>query len=124
MSTRIYIENLPTATSAADVTTLFASYGNVVDVDLAADRNSLQPLGFGFVTMATSEGARAAVQGLNGKQMATSTLIVTEAHAPSPGPAGAPGPPKLPGQFHPLLPILKKNGIIPTVRGGDDGKTK
>ncbi len=124
MSIKIYVENLPAATSAADLTNLFAAYGNVVDVNMVADRNSLQPLGFGFVTMVTSEGARAAVQGLNGKQMATSTLIVTEVRSPSIGPPSTHGAPKPPGKYHPLLPNLKKNGIIPKARGQDDGKAE
>jgi RNA recognition motif-containing protein len=124
MSIRIYVENLPAATTAADLINLFAPYGNVVDVNVAADRNNLQPLGFGFVTMVTPEGARAAIQGLHGKQMATRKLIVTEVRAPSPAPADTHAPPKPSGHYHPLLPILKKNGILPTAPSHDDGAAK
>jgi RNA recognition motif-containing protein len=122
MNTKVYVENLPAATTRGDLMNLFAPYGNVVDVSIAADHNNLQALGFGFVTMVTSEGARAAIQGLHGKQMATRTLIVTELRPPSLGPVGAQGPPKLPGQYHPLLPNLKKNGIIPTTPSRDKGE--
>ena len=43
------------------------------------DRANHKPRGFGFVTMATPEGARSAIQALNGKAIETGTLIVSEA---------------------------------------------
>jgi len=123
MSTRIYVENLPATTTREELTSLFAPYGNVVDVNLAADRNNLQPLGFGFVTMVTAEGARAAVEGLNGRQMSARTLIVTAVRPPSAGPADTPAPPKNTGP-HPLPPAMKRNTIIPTTPARDQGKAK
>jgi RNA recognition motif-containing protein len=98
MSTRIYVENLPAGTTPRDLMNLFAPYGNVVDVNLTVARNHQKPLGLGFVTMVTSEGARAAIQGLHGKQTATRTLIVTEVRPPSLGLGGAQRPPKPTGQ--------------------------
>lgn len=88
MNARVYVENLPAATSAADLRNLFSPYGNVVDVKLTVDRDSQKPLGFGFVTMVTPEGARAAIQALHGKQIATRTLMVTETRPPGIGPTG------------------------------------
>jgi cold-inducible RNA-binding protein len=124
MSTRIYVENLPAATTPRDLMNLFAPYGNIVDVNLTVHHNDQKPLGFGFVTMVTSEGARAAIQGLHGKELATRALIVTEVLPPNQRPAGAQGPSKLPAQYHPPSPVLKKNTIIPTVPGPDDEKAK
>jgi cold-inducible RNA-binding protein len=125
MSTRLYVENLPAATTPRELMNLFAPYGNVVDVNITVHRNDQKPLGFGFVTMVTSEGARAAIQGLHGKQMATRALIVTEVLPPSHRPAGAQDPAKPPAQYlHPLSPILKKNTIIPTTPASEDGKAK
>lgn len=103
---------------------LFAPYGNVVDVNLTVDRDDQKPLGFGFVTMVTPEGARAAVQGLHGKQMATRRLVVSETRPPNHGAVGAQDPPKPAGQYHPPSPTLKKNTIIPTTsppKGGQAG---
>jgi RNA recognition motif-containing protein len=60
MNTRIYVENLAPGTSVAQLTNLFNAYGNVQDVNLAVDQFN-QPLSFGFVTMVTAEGTRAAI---------------------------------------------------------------
>ena len=89
----MYVENLPAAISVADLRNLFSAYGNVVDVNLTVGRDHKKPLGFGFVTMVTPEGARAAIQALHGKQIATRTLRVTETRPPDIGPDGA-QPPK------------------------------
>jgi RNA recognition motif-containing protein len=121
MSTRIYVENLPAATTPGDLINLFAPFGNVVDVNIATDRDNFQPLGYGFVTMVTSEGAHAAIQGLNGRQLGKRSLIVTELRPPSLGSVGAPGSPKPPVQHAASIAVFKKNGILPSVTG-QDGK--
>jgi len=89
MNTRIYVENLPATTSAADLRKLFSTYGNVVDVNLTFGHDHQKPVAFGFVTMVTPEGARAAIQAFHGKQMATQTILVTETRAPIVASAGA-----------------------------------
>ena len=43
------------------------------------DRTTGRPRGFAFVTMATKEGADAAVQALNGKEVGGRALTVNEA---------------------------------------------
>ena len=68
---------------------LFSVYGNVADVNIAVDRANHKPRGFGFVTMVTPEGARAAIQALNGKAIGTGALIVSEA-LPNEERAGSP----------------------------------
>ncbi|MGD0745888.1 MAG: hypothetical protein ABSA45_12110, partial [Verrucomicrobiota bacterium] len=40
------------------------------------DHTNGRPRGFGFVNMATSEGARAAIRALHGKEIGTHNLIV------------------------------------------------
>ena len=79
MSTKIYLDNLAAGTMEHELIGLFSAYGNVVDVNIAVDRRSPEPRGFGFVTMVTSDGARAAIQALNGKTMGTSLLTASEA---------------------------------------------
>lgn len=76
---KVYVDNLAAATTEKDLLDLFSSYGNVAEVSIAVDRISRKSRGFGFVTMATSEGARSAIQALNGKAMGTCTLTVSEA---------------------------------------------
>jgi len=87
MYTKIFVENLAAATSAREVINLFAAYGNVVDVNLMVDHHSQKPRTSAFVTMVTSEGAHAAIKALDGTQVASQTLLVSEAR-----PAGIPQP--------------------------------
>jgi RNA recognition motif-containing protein len=79
MKTRVYVDNLAGATTCDEVVDLFSAYGNVAGINLPVDRANGRPRGFGFVTMATSEGAQAAIQALNGKAIGTCTLTVSEA---------------------------------------------
>jgi len=78
MNTKVYVENLGVATTENELMDLFSAYGNVVAIRIAVDHTSPRPRGFGFVTMVTPEGARAAIQGLNGKATGTGTLAVSE----------------------------------------------
>jgi len=95
MNTKVYVDNLPVATTESELTELFSAYGNVVAVSIVIDRTSRNPCGFGFVTMVTPEGARAAIQALNGKAIGSGTLIasegwVNEEYAGPPGERRAP----------------------------------
>lgn len=76
---KVYVDNLAAVTRERDLMDLFSPYGNVVEVNIAVDRVNHKSRGFGFVTMATSEGARSAIQALNGKAVGTRTLTVSEA---------------------------------------------
>lgn len=79
MNTKLYVDNLTATTTYNDLMDLFSAHGNVAEVNLPVDRANGRPRGFGCVTMATPEGARAAIQALNGKAIGTGTLIVSEA---------------------------------------------
>ncbi len=79
MNTKVYVDNLTAATTERDLGDWFAPYGNVAQVNLCTDRLSGRSRGFGFVTMATPEGARSAIQALNGKVIGTCTLSVSAA---------------------------------------------
>jgi cold-inducible RNA-binding protein len=79
MSTRLYIGNLSYNTTQEQLTELFSEHGTVNDVDLIMDKFSGRPRGFGFITMETKEGADAAIQALNGKNVDGRDLTVNEA---------------------------------------------
>jgi RNA recognition motif-containing protein len=79
MNTKIYVDNLSPVTTENDLSNLFSTYGHVAEVSIPVDRATHRPRGFGFVTMLTSQDARAAIQALNGKAMGTSFLTVAEA---------------------------------------------
>ena len=79
MSTKLFVGNLSYNTTENQLQDLFAAHGNVIEVDLIMDKFSGRPRGFGFVTMETKEGADAAVQALNGKNVDGRALTVNEA---------------------------------------------
>ncbi len=79
MSTKLYVGNLSYNTTENQLQDLFAEHGPVTSVDLIMDKFSGRPRGFGFVTMETKEGADAAVNALNGKNVDGRDLTVNEA---------------------------------------------
>lgn len=79
MNTKLHVGNLATTTTEVELQGLFSEHGNVAEVNLALDRHSRRPLGFAFVTMATPQGALAAIHALNGKEVGARVLTVNEA---------------------------------------------
>ena len=79
MNTKLYVGNLSYDATENDLQDLFAQHGPVTEVNLVLDRMSGRPRGFAFVTMANSEGAQAAIEGLNGNQWLGRPLTVNEA---------------------------------------------
>ena len=79
MNTKLHVDNLAGATTESDLRDLFSAHGNVAEVSVPTDGISGRSRGFGFVTMVTPEGARSAIQALNGKNIGSCTLTVSEA---------------------------------------------
>ncbi len=79
MSARLFVGNLSFNTTQAQLQDLFAVHGTVLEADVVMDRFTGRPRGFGFVTMETKEGADAAIQALNGKEVDGRPLTVNEA---------------------------------------------
>jgi cold-inducible RNA-binding protein len=67
MSTRLYVGNLSYNVTENDLQDLFSQTAPVAEVNLMMDRMSGRPRGFAFVTMATPEGATAAIAALHEK---------------------------------------------------------
>jgi RNA recognition motif-containing protein len=78
MNAKIHVENLAADTKENELMDLFSAYGNVANVNIAFDQVERKSRCFGCVTMATAEGAQAAIQALNGKVVGTATLTVSE----------------------------------------------
>jgi RNA recognition motif-containing protein len=92
MSNRLYVGNLSFSTTKQSVEALFATVGEVSDVHIALDRDSGQPRGFGFVTMASAQAASNAIAKLNGAMLDGRPLRVNEAQErPQRGPGGGGG---------------------------------
>lgn len=79
MSTKLYVGNLAFSVTENGLQDLFSEHGPVAETALVLDRATGQSRGFGFVTMATAEGAQAAIAALNGKEFQGRTLTVNEA---------------------------------------------
>ena len=78
MNTKIYVEHLAADTTETELTDLFSTYGNVADANIAVEGVDRKSRRFGCVTMVTPEGARAAIEALNGKAVGPATLTVRE----------------------------------------------
>jgi RNA recognition motif-containing protein len=72
---KLFIGNLPATADEAALTDLFSQYGTVRSIKLVTDVFSNQCKGFGFIEMEGHE-ARAAIEGLNGKEFGGKNLRV------------------------------------------------
>jgi len=75
----IYVGNLAFTTTDHDLRQLFEPYGVVDEIRVITDRDTGRSKGFGFIEMPDSAAAKAAIQGLQGKELAGRTLTVNEA---------------------------------------------
>ncbi len=75
----IYVSNIAFSATDEDLRQLFEPYGAVDKVSIITDRYTGQSRGFGFVEMPDSAAAKAAIHGLQGKELAGRTLTVNEA---------------------------------------------
>jgi len=90
MNKNLYVGNLSFETTADDLLTAFTKYGTVICAELATDRATGRPRGFGFVEM--SDGAEQAIAGMNGSQLKGRTLTVNESKPKETRPSsGSPG---------------------------------
>jgi len=89
MGKRLYVGNLSYATTEADLRDAFAATGHeVAEVKVVLDRDTGRPRGFAFVEMATDDGAQAAMDSLNGKDLQGRTIAVSEARERTGGGGG------------------------------------
>jgi RNA recognition motif-containing protein len=75
----IYVSNIAYTATDQDLRQLFEPYGAVDTINIITDRDTGQSRGFGFVEMPDSAAAKAAIQGVQGKELAGRTLTVNEA---------------------------------------------
>jgi cold-inducible RNA-binding protein len=82
----IYVSNIAFNSTTQDLRQLFESYGVVDKINIITDRDTGQSRGFGFVEMPDSAAAKAAIQGVQGKELAGRSLTVNEARPREPRP--------------------------------------
>jgi len=85
---KIYVGNLPRATTDAELNQAFAAFGQVSSATVIKDKFSGESRGFGFVEMPGQAEAQAAIAGLNGKDFGGRTLTVNEARPREERPGG------------------------------------
>ena len=76
MSAKLFVGNLSFQATEEDLRELFAQAGTVETVRIITDQFTGRPRGFGFVEMATTEEAEAAVKKFNGHELDGRTLKV------------------------------------------------
>lgn len=79
MTKKLYVGNLPYSATEDQLRALFSQAGEIKTVTVITDRETGRSKGFGFVEMATEEGAREAIKQFNGYQLQSRPLTVNEA---------------------------------------------
>ena len=79
MSKKLYIGNLSFDVTEEELENNFSKFGEIVSVTIIKDSVSGRSKGFGFVEFAEENSAKAAKEGMDGKELAGRTLKVDEA---------------------------------------------
>lgn len=75
----IYVGNLPREATEDDLRQAFEAFGQVTSVKIITDKFTGYSRGFGFVEMAESPEAQAAINGLDGTDLKGRSMKVNEA---------------------------------------------
>ncbi len=75
----IYVSNLSFNTSDAELQDLFSKFGEVASAKVITDRETGRSRGFGFVEMPSDEEGKAAMSGLNNKEVEGRAMSVSVA---------------------------------------------
>jgi cold-inducible RNA-binding protein len=79
MNKKVYVANLPSQASEAELSALFSNAGDVMSVKIVKDRQTGQPRGIAFVEMSTQWEGRRAASMLNRTDFMGKNLLVKEA---------------------------------------------
>ena len=78
MNRRVYVVNLPSQASVAELNVLFSNAGDVMSVKIVMDRQTGQRRGIAFREMSTQWEARRAVSMLNRTDFMGNNLLLKE----------------------------------------------
>ena len=82
----IYVGNLAYSVTEDDLREAFGGFGELISVNIIADKFSGRSKGFGFVEMQEASEANEAIEELNGKDLKGRNLKVNEAKPREPRP--------------------------------------
>jgi len=91
MGKKLFVGNMPYNITEDELKNAFSEAGEVASVAIINDKMTGRPRGFGFVEMATEEGAQKAIEMMNGKEVAGRALNVNEAKPREDRPMGGGG---------------------------------
>ncbi|MFM9908708.1 MAG: RNA recognition motif domain-containing protein [Chitinophagaceae bacterium] len=80
----MYVSNLSFHTTEEDLKSLFAQFGSVSSAKVIIDRETGKSRGFGFVEMDQDAEAKAAISGLNNKEIEGRAMSVSVAREKAP----------------------------------------
>ena len=76
---KLYVGNLSKQVNDAQLNELATPYGKLVSANVATERSSGESKGFGFIEFANDDEAKAAITGLDGRDVNGQNLKVNEA---------------------------------------------
>ena len=82
---KLHVGNLSKQVTDSQLNDLAVPYGKVVSANVATDRSNGASKGFGFVEFSSAEEGRAAITGLDGRDVNGQALKVSEAKPRNPG---------------------------------------
>lgn len=88
---KIFIAKLPYQYQEADITELFATYGEVASVNLIMDRETGRSKCYAFVEMPNDDEAQNAITNLDEKQILDKAIAVSQAKEKTDRPSGGGG---------------------------------
>ena len=81
---KLYIGNLSTQVTDAQLNELATPYGALTSAEVVTERSTGDSRGFGFVEFSNADDARAAITGLDGRDVHGQALKVNEARPRTP----------------------------------------
>jgi len=76
---KLYVGNLSKQITDAQLNDLAVPFGTIVSANVATERSSGESKGFGFIEYSNADEAKAAITGLDGKDVNGQALKVNEA---------------------------------------------
>jgi len=81
---KLHVGNLSKQVTDAQLNDLAVPFGKVVSANVATERSSGESKGFAFVEFSSADEGRAAITGLDGREVNGQTLKVSEAKPRNP----------------------------------------